>query len=370
LKIVVTGGMGFIGGKLVRRLVADGHQVRIVDSLTPQVHGEEPQIDVPAGAELVRLDVRELAERAEVLDGFDAVVHLAAETGTGQSMYRIRHYVDVNEGGTAALLEGIARCERRPRRVVLASSRSVYGEGAYRNRAGEIVQPAPRTKAELDAAQWEPRDADGGELAVIPTPETLGFAPGSVYAATKASQELLLQSAAEGLGISPVVLRLQNVYGEGQSLQNPYTGIISIFFNRARQGLMLPIYEDGLESRDFVHVEDVVDALRSALEYDVPGGTVCNIGSGIATPVLALAERLSAIAGFGSEIKVTGQFRVGDIRHNFADISAARRILGFEPSLTLVQGLERFCAWAATQPVYEDRLDQATAELRTTGLAN
>ena len=284
MKIVVTGGMGFIGGKLVRRLLSGGHQVRVLDSLTPQIHGEAPVVEVLDGVEFLRVDVRELGERHDLLEGFDAVVHLAAETGTAQSMYRIRHYVDVNEGGTAALLEGLSKCEQRPRRIVLASSRSVYGEG--------------------------------------------------------------------------------------QSLQNPYTGIISIFVNRMRQGLMLPIYEDGLETRDFVHVDDVTAAVVAALGESVPAGSVCNVGSGVATSVIALAEKLSEAAGLSPEIKVTGQFRVGDIRHNFADIEAARRLLGFTPQISLDEGLRRFCEWAAGQPAYQDGLDRATEELRAKGLGS
>jgi dTDP-L-rhamnose 4-epimerase len=370
VKIVVTGGLGFIGGKLARMLLGGGHEVRILDSLTPQIHGEVPAVEVPEGAEFVRADVRELSERHDLLDGFDAVVHLAAETGTAQSMYRIRHYVDVNEGGTAALLEGLSRCQDRPRRIVLASSRSVYGEGAYRNAEGRTVQPTPRTREQLERAEWEPVDAEGKVLTVMATPENLPFAPGSVYAATKASQELLLQSAAEALSLEPVILRFQNVYGEGQSLQNPYTGIISIFFNRVRQGLMLPIYEDGLETRDFVHVDDVAAAIVASLGGGVPAGSVCNVGSGVATSVITLAEKLAAAGGFTPEIKVTGQFRVGDIRHNFADIEAAKRLLGFSPRISLDEGLGRFCAWAATQPTYQDGLDKATAELRAKGLGN
>ena len=370
MKIVVTGGMGFIGGKLVRRLLSGGHQVRVLDSLTPQIHGEAPVVEVLDGVEFLRVDVRVLGERHDLLEGFDAVVHLAAETGTAQSMYRIRHYVDVNEGGTAALLEGLSKCEQRPRRIVLASSRSVYGEGAYRDASGHIVQPPPRTREQLARAEWEPVDADGTSLAVMPTPESLPFAPGSVYAATKASQELLLQSAAEALALEPVILRFQNVYGEGQSLQNPYTGIISIFFNRMRQGLMLPIYEDGLETRDFVHVDDVTAAVVAALGEGVPAGSVCNVGSGVATSVIALAEKLSEAAGLSPEIKVTGQFRVGDIRHNFADIEAARRLLGFTPQISLDEGLRRFCEWAAGQPAYQDGLDRATEELRAKGLGS
>ncbi|WP_339345906.1 NAD-dependent epimerase/dehydratase family protein [uncultured Sphingomonas sp.] len=370
MRVLVTGGLGFIGTELCRALGQLGHETVIVDSVTTQVHGETPVFDLPPGANLVRLDVRDIAQRPELLEGVDTVFHLAAETGTAQSMYRIQHYVDVNERGTAALLEAIAQATSRPRRVILTSSRSVYGEGAYRDQDGAIVHPAPRTRQQLESGQWEPRDAAGRPLTMIGTPESLPFAPGSIYAATKASQELLLVAASEALGFSAVTLRLQNVYGAGQSLQNPYTGIISIFFNRARQGLMLPIYEDGKETRDFVHVDDVVAGLISAMTSDVPSGTVCNIGSGIATPVDELAGELLRAGGLDVPVEVTGQFRVGDIRHNFADIERARTLLNYTPKVSLADGLRRFCGWAAGEPVYADRLDKATAELKAKGLAN
>ena len=370
MRVLITGGLGFIGSALSRRLISLGHHVRILDAVTTQVHGDVPVLDIPEGAEFVRLDVRELANRPDLVEGMDAVYHLAAETGTAQSMYQIRHYVDVNEGGTAALLEAIGQCKTRPGKVILTSSRSVYGEGAFADAAGRTVLPEPRTREQLDAAKWELIGQDGKELTPIATPETLNFAPGSIYAATKASQELLLNSASQALGFTSVILRLQNVYGEGQSLQNPYTGIISIFFNRARQGLMLPIYEDGLETRDFVHVDDVVTALVAAMTRDVPSGSICNVGSGVATTVSDLAAKLLDAAAIEVEVKVTGQFRVGDIRHNFASIDQARKLLGFEPQVSLSQGLGRFCAWAANEPVYGDRLDQATAELKAKGLAN
>lgn len=369
MRAMITGGLGFIGSRLARRLAFEGHDVTIVDSLTPQVHGNDPAIAVPEGATFVRLDVREIADRPDLVDDVDVVFHLAAETGTAQSMYEMRRYVDVNEGGTAALLEAIARAKVRPRRVVLASSRSVYGEGAYIDGSGMLRQPAPRLREQLERGDWEPRDAGGRELTAIATPETLSFAPGSIYAATKASQELLFAAASAALGFTHVVLRFQNVYGEGQSLQNPYTGIISIFFNRARQGKLLPIYEDGKETRDFVHVDDVVFGLTSAMTQDVPNGTICNIGSGLATPVRELAEQLLASGGFDVPVEVTGQFRVGDIRHNFAEIDRARNLLGFVPQIGLAEGLKRFCAWAASEPVYADRLDKATAELEAKGLA-
>lgn len=371
-KILVTGGLGFIGLALTRRLLAAGHDVSIIDNLSPQIHGDLPEVAVPLGARVTRMDVRDLAQRPDLLDDRDVVFHLAAETGTGQSMYKIERYVGVNELGTAALLEALGKCTSRPRQVVLASSRSVYGEGAYvaPDAPDVLLQPAPRTRAQLDAGQWEPLDARGRPLVAVATPETLGYAPGSIYAATKASQELLLASAASALNFRSTVFRFQNVYGEGQSLRNPYTGIISIFFNRARQGMEIPLYEDGLETRDFVHVDDIARALELSIDAEIPPGQVMNLGAGAPTSVRELAEALLQAGGLDVPVRVTGQFRVGDIRHCFADLTAARSVLGFEPQIGLLQGLQRFTAWAASQPVHEDKLAQATEELRRKGLAN
>jgi dTDP-L-rhamnose 4-epimerase len=366
MKILITGGMGFIGSALATHLVSLGYDVCLTDSLSLQIHGPIPKVSVPEGAIFHRVDIRDSAQHAKLLEGCDVVYHMAAETGTAQSMYRIQDYVSVNEMGTAALLEAIALCSVRPKRVVLASSRSVYGEGAYSVTGSPrtIVQPLARTKDMLSTNQWEPVGPDGESLQAIPTPETLPFSPGSVYAATKASQELLLRSAGEALGFKPIILRFQNVYGEGQSLQNPYTGIISIFYNRARQGKDIPIYEDGLESRDFVHIDDIVAGLIAALTADLPHGATINLGAGEPTSVIMLAQQLLNSASVSVPIKVTGQFRLGDIRHCFADLTQARSLLGFEPKVSLAEGLGRFCNWAYTQPVHEDKLDKATAELR------
>lgn len=372
MNILITGGLGFIGAHLGAALVQAGHGVTLLDSLSSQIHGEVPQPFVPAGVSVIRADVRELVDRFDVVDGKDVVFHLAAETGTAQSMYRIRHYVDVNEAGTAALLEAMAKCERRPRQVVLSSSRSVYGEGAYRRADGRqgVMLPPPRSRAQLASGQWEHVADDGTALEPIATPEAMLPAPGSVYAATKAAQELLLASASDALDFTSTVLRFQNVYGEGQSLRNPYTGIISIFFNRARQGLEIPVYEDGEESRDFVHVDDVVRALVRSIEAPLPNGAVINIGAGVATSVLELARTLLTAASFSVPVRVTGQYRVGDIRHCFADLDRMAGLLGLRPEVSLQEGLRRFCAWASTQPVHVDRLEEATAELRRKGLSN
>lgn len=365
MKILITGGIGFIGSALATHLISLGHNVILTDNLSPQIHGAIPDVKVPEGAIFHRLDIRDSAQHSKLLEGCDVVYHLAAETGTAQSMYRIQDYVSVNEMGTAALLEAIGLCTAKPKRVVLASSRSIYGEGAYsvKGNPNTILQPAARTKDMLGVKQWEPLGPAGESLQAIPTPETLPFSPGSVYAATKASQELLLRSAGEALGFKSIILRFQNVYGEGQSLQNPYTGIISIFYNRARQSKNIPIYEDGLESRDFVHINDIVAGLMAALNADVPDGATFNLGAGEPTSVIMLAQQLLSSASLSAPIEITGQFRLGDIRHCYADLTQARSLLGFEPKISLAEGLSRFCNWAQTQPVHEDKLDIATAEL-------
>ncbi len=372
MKIAITGGLGFIGQHLTRRLVSEGHDVLLIDSLSPQIHGELPVVNSPNGATVVRMDICHIADRYELIEGVDVIFHLAAETGTAQSMYQMSHYTRVNCEGTTALLEAIAKCTKRPKKIVLASSRSVYGEGAYTpsHHPGPIVTAAARTREALDDCRWEPVDETGRPLTPVGTPENFPFAPGSIYAATKAAQELLLLSSSIALGMRATIFRFQNVYGEGQSLLNPYTGIISIFFNRARQGLRIPVYEDGLESRDFVHINDVVATLATSLEATLPNGLIMNVGSGIPTSVSQLADTLLKVSGFDVPIQVTGQYRLGDIRHCFADLTQLTKHLGFTPNMSLEDGLKGFCAWAMTQPVHEDRSAKAEAELKERGLTN
>ncbi len=373
MNILVTGGAGFIGSWLVASLLEDGHGVTVVDSLSPQIHGDLPQPDVDwlradRGVKFVRADVRDTAAMNEVLAKVDAVVHLAAETGTGQSMYRIAYYYDVNQQATATLFESIATHHRHIRRVVLASSRSVYGEGAYRLE-GRLVVPGSRSAARMAQGMFDPLGPDGEALELVGTPEDAPPSPSSIYAATKLANEQLGRICAEAYGITVAALRFQNVYGERQSLRNPYTGILSIFSNRMRQNLPINIFEDGLESRDFVHVHDVVRSIRLALEAELPPFTVANVGSGQPTSVMRVAETLKRLLGSQSELKVSGDFRVGDIRHCYADLSNVRALLGFSPAVDLEDGLRAFCDWVATQAIGEDRSAQAMAELTKLGLS-
>jgi len=372
MKVLVTGGAGFIGSWLVASLLKDGHGVTVIDNLSPQIHGALPQPDVDwlredRGVEFVRADVRDAVAMDKALAGVDAVVHLAAETGTGQSMYQIAHYYDVNQQSTAALFEAIATRHKHVRRVVLASSRSVYGEGAYRL-GEELVVPGSRDVARLQAGLFDPTGPHGEALTLVATPENVVPTPASVYAATKLANETLGRVVAEAYGLNVVALRFQNVYGERQSLRNPYTGILSIFSNRMRQGLPINIFEDGLESRDFVHVSDIVRAIRLGLDAELPPFTIANVGAGKPTSVLEVAQTLRRLIGSESELKISGDFRAGDIRHCYADLARARSLLGFEPEVSLDDGLARFIRWVMTQPVLEDQSQKALSELSRLGL--
>jgi len=370
-RVLITGGGGFVGSWLTESLVESGAAVRVIDSLSPQIHGQIPVLGYPwlshAAVDFRRGDVRDVAFLNEAMHDCDVVIHLAAETGTGQSMYQIAHYYEVNVQATAALFECVAVGHKHIKKIILASSRSIYGEGAYEI-DGEITVPAPRSYQQLTAGQWDPVHADGRRLRPIATPESVQPRPASIYAATKVAMEQLGTVFSEAYGKSVTALRLQNVFGERQSLRNPYTGILSIFSNRMRQGLPVNIFEDGKESRDFVHVTDVVRAIRSAIECPADGFHAVNIGSGQPTSVREVAERLKALLNSDSEIRVSGEFRSGDIRHCYADLTRARALLGYTPSTSFEEGLERFVGWAVTQPLVADRSREAQMELTARGL--
>lgn len=369
--VLITGGAGFIGSKLGPRLIAQGLRVRVLDSLSPQIHGADAVMPAWTNHPLVETQTGSVTERADwlrALKGVSAVVHLAAETGTGQSMYEIARYNEVNSQGTALLLDILAQTpDHGIDRVVLTSSRSVYGEGRYECggcMAGPVY-PSSRGAEQLAAAQWDPAcPSCGGALAAAPTREVDATSPASVYAATKLAQEDLVRIACGALGIGYAILRLQNVYGEGQSLKNPYTGILSIFSTRIRRGGELPLFEDGEETRDFIHVDDVAEALARAVTSPEPVNTTINVGSGKATSVAEVAGLLNAALGGRSPTRVTGEYRLGDIRHNCADIARLDSLLGYRPQVSLSDGLARFAAWVLSEELPEDQLDRANAELR------
>ena len=373
--VLITGGLGFIGLALARTLVRRGMRVRLLDNLSPQIHGPVP---APAlgtlldddRVEVMRGDVCDRSHWVAALHGARSVVHLAAGTGTGQSMYRIGDYTRTNVLGTALLLDVLANENHAITKLLLASSRSVYGEGAYACGTCGVVYPKMRSADTLIAGQWELRCPVCSGLAVpLATPETAKTSPASVYAATKLAQEDLVRIAARALGIPFLIFRLQNVYGEGQSLNNPYTGILSIFSNRMRQDKDIALFEDGQESRDFVHVSDVTEALTLGLTGDGGDGLTMNVGSGVAVSVEAIARSLKRqFPDSCSALVVSGQYRLGDIRHNYADLSIIRQALGFSPAIPLDVGIARFVRWVKTQPLTIDRLDHANQELIERGL--
>ena len=375
-KVLITGGAGFIGTHLARVLLHSGHDVRILDCLSTQIHGAVPTgLDwlEGKGIEFVRGSVTDRNRLREAIERIDVVVHLAAETGTGQSMYEIAHYTDVNVGGTALLLDVLANASQHTiKRVVLASSRAIYGEGAYICpfcNPLQRVYPNSRILSRLAAHQWEHQcNQCSGNLQPIATLESDPANPASIYAATKFAQEDLLRIGCSALNIDYAILRLQNVYGEGQSLKNPYTGILSIFSTLIRYGQHLPIFEDGQETRDFVHVQDVANAFLGAIEHQKPIGCAINVGTGVKTSVAEIAGYLSDAFGAKQNLVKTGEFRMGDIRHNFADVNVMYRELGRRSTIPISEGMRRFAQWVNTQRLPDDRLGQANAELKSRGL--
>lgn len=347
-RAVILGGAGFIGSALAFRLAGAVDELVVYDNLLEQVHGRNPP-QLPAGTGFVRADVRDpLALRALLASTDpDVVFHLAAETGTGQSYDVPSRHCDVNVLGLCHLVEALRELPDRPRRIVLASSRAVYGEGAYLAQDGRSVVAEPRRVEDLKAGRFDVLDEGGRKLHPRATAETFQPRPASVYASTKLMQELILRQTTLGTRLQPVVLRFQNVYGPGQSLRNPYTGVLSILADQILRGEMLNIYEDGLIIRDFVYVDDVVDALLVAGASAESGPEPINIGSGVATPIIGAADALMAELGASPNRKqISGAFRVGDVRHAVADIARARERLGWSPKTPLDVGIARLAAWA------------------------
>jgi dTDP-L-rhamnose 4-epimerase len=365
--VLITGGAGFIGSHLADQLLEAGDQVRVLDSLVGQVHeGAKRPEYLAVDAELIVGDVREPDTIGRALGGVDAVVHLAARVGVGQSMYEIADYVSANTDATAALLQALL--DNPVERLVVASSMSIYGEGSYATEDGRRVAPVERTVKQLERGEWDPRGPGGEQLVAVPTDESTSPTLASVYALTKYDQERLCLLYGSAYDVPTVALRFFNVYGPRQALSNPYTGVIAIFASRLLNDRPPLVFEDGRQQRDFVHVADAARSCRLALERDEAAGYAINVGSGEAVSILELARNLAGLLGRQIEPELTGKFRVGDIRHCFADVSLGRELLGFEAAVSRDEGMAVLAEWLAEQAP-TDRVEAATEELVLRGLA-
>ncbi len=367
-RVLITGGGGFIGRHIARALLERGSTVRVLDNLNEQVHGRlasaqllGPDIETIIG------DIRDATIVRRALKRVDKVVHLAAEVGVGQSMYAVQRYVSANDCGTAVLTEALI--ENHVERVVVASSMSIYGEGLYRDADGTLIEDAPRLVRRTNGSTiWDPLDEDGRPLVPVPTPEWKRPILASVYALTKYVQERMVLMMAAAYGMEAVALRLFNVYGSGQALSNPYTGVLAIFASRLLNGRSPLIFEDGQQRRDFVHVGDVARAFLLALDHPAAVGKVYNVGSGEHRTIAEIADLLAGAMGH-REIapEITGKARTGDIRHCFADVSKIRNELGFVPRSNFAEGLIELAQWVASQEAH-DRVQKAREELEQRGL--
>ena len=374
-KILITGGAGFIGSNLSLTLIQKGHQITVLDNLSEQIHGEDSESSelynrIINKVKFIKGDVRNREDWLKALAGQEVVVHFAAETGTGQSMYEIEKYTDVNIKGTAIFLDILANDKNhRVEKIIIASSRSIYGEGKYECAIHGIIYPKERSEKDMLEKDFAVKCPICNSNALLrATDENSKIHPSSIYGLTKQAQEDMCMIAGKSLNIPVVAFRYQNVYGPGQSLSNPYTGILSIFSTRIKNGNNINIFEDGLESRDFVYIQDVVDATILGIEKESANFNIYNVGSGVRTSVLEVAETL--VGQYKSKVNysVSGNFRLGDIRDNYADLGKIRNELGFAPKISFQEGIHQFCDWVSSQEVKEDAYNKSIAEMKDKGL--
>ena len=372
--ILITGGAGFIGSNLALKLISKGYIITVLDNLSPQIHGDNPKetsplfLSIKDKVKFIEGTVTSIEDWKKALEGQDVIVHYAAETGTGQSMYEVQKYVDVNISGTSLMLDLLVNGNYNVKKVVVASSRSIYGEGKYMSKELGAVYPKHRVAEDMGKGDFEPNYPNSSELTLVATDEDSKIHPSSVYGITKQNQEQMVLTVCPTIGIAGVAFRYQNVYGPGQSLKNPYTGILSIFSTQIKNGNGINIFEDGKESRDFVFIDDVVDATILGIEKEEANNQVFNVGTGVATDVITVAESLSKNYGVQVPITISGNYRLGDIRHNFADLTKISSTLGFQPKFSFEQGLKQFTDWVNTQEVQEDKYQKSIDEMKAKGL--
>lgn len=373
-KILITGGAGFIGSNLVLQLLDKGYTVTVLDNLSEQIHGNNPEQNSPLYKSIRdkvhfnKGNVTSKTDWQKAIGENEVIVHLAAETGTGQSMYQVEEYVKTNIGGTAIMLDILANSKTKVQKVVIASSRAIYGEGKYL--AGSTaVYPSHRKASDMDKGNFEVTyPGINTPLQLTSTDELSAIHPSSVYGITKQNQEQMVMVVCQSLGIEPVAFRYQNVYGPGQSLSNPYTGILSIFSTLIKNNKPINIFEDGKESRDFVYIDDVVKATIAGIEKNEANGEVFNVGSGVSTTVMEVAGALKYNYKADIPLNITGNYRLGDIRHNYADISKIEQRLGFAPSVSFAEGIKKFTDWVNSQEIQQSRYDDSIKEMKVKGL--
>lgn len=372
--ILITGGAGFIGSNLALALISKGFKITILDNLSTQIHGENPDQTSPLYNSIkekvtfIKGTVTSRPDWEKAIANQDVIVHYAAETGTGQSMYCIEKYTEVNIQGTAIMLDILANQKHQVKKVVIASSRSIYGEGKYIHPVLGAVYPEHRVEKDMLAGDFEVKYKNESNLKLVATDEESKIHPSSVYGITKQNQEQMIMTVCPTLGIAPVAFRYQNVYGPGQSLSNPYTGILSIFSTQIRNHNGIQIFEDGKETRDFVFIDDVVSATILGIEKEEANGKIFNVGTGVPTDVLTVANSLIKAYNINVPITITGRFRLGDIRHNYADLTKINTLLGFSPKVFFEEGINKFTAWVLQQEIQEDRLDASLEEMKKKGL--
>lgn len=372
--ILITGGAGFIGTRLALQLIEKGHKITVLDNLSPQIHGSaETSVlyqEIKDKVNFILGDVQNKSDWELALQDQQVIVHLAAETGTGQSMYQIERYSNVNVSGTSILLDLLTNTKHQIEKVIVASSRAIYGEGKYYSPSlNQSVYPLGRTEEDMLNGDFEVKCPITGENAIMEkTDEASRIQPNSIYGLTKYYQEQSIMITCQALGIPSVAFRYQNVYGPGQSLNNPYTGILSIFSTRILGGKDINIFEDGTESRDFVYIDDVVNATILGLEKETANFQSFNVGTGIQTSVIEVAEELMSNYKKEVPIHITGQFRKGDIRHNVADMQKTESLLGFNAKVSFKEGMRKFTDWVEKQTIMSDQYESSLDELRSKGL--
>lgn len=373
--ILITGGAGFIGSHLVKRLIEKHYRITVLDNLSKQIHGNQPEdhsplfLDIKDKVLFIKGSVTNPEDWKYAINNNEIIVHLAAETGTGQSMYEVNRYFETNVQGTALMLDILANSEHNIKKIILSSSRAVYGEGKYHSEEFGIVYPEQRTSEFLGQGNFEVKYPGCKKpLKSLPTDESSKLHPTSIYGITKQTQEQIIMMVCPSIGITPVSFRYQNVYGPGQSLSNPYTGILSIFSNRILNNKEINIFEDGKETRDFIFIEDVINATVLGIESLAANNEVFNVGTGIPIDVLTVAKTLCEKYQNHVPLRISGNYRLGDIRHNFADISKIKSLLNFLPKVSFSDGIGLFTDWVQCQKKANDSYDFSLEELKKRGL--